>query len=117
MYEIGEASLCRGVTRPDWTVSAAGSPRPVTGESNGPSPSVTGSRLLSVAAARYRVGTFFSTPGPGRSQEVGIAVTSNRHRARFRRVPLDSARWHPECTVEPDDLAVEHAVVDDVGNQ
>jgi len=70
MYEIGEASLCRGVTRPDWTVSAAGSPRPVTGESNGPSPSVTGSRLLSVAAARYRVGIFFSTPGPGRAQEV-----------------------------------------------
>jgi len=66
MYEIGEASLCRGMTLRDWTVSAAGSPRPVTGQANGPSPSVTGPRLLSVAAARYRVGIFFCTPGLGR---------------------------------------------------
>ena len=70
MYEIGEASLCRGMTLPDWTVSAAGSPRPVTGESSGRSPPVEGSRLLSVATTRYRVGTSFSTPGRGPPQEV-----------------------------------------------
>jgi hypothetical protein len=58
-YELAGSHCVVGVTLPDMPVSAAGSPRPVTGESNGSPPSATRPRLLSVDAARYRVRIFF----------------------------------------------------------
>jgi hypothetical protein len=68
-------------------------------------PAGKGPRLLSVAATRYRVGTFFFTPSLRGSQEEVIAEISA------------SPGRHPEGAVEPDDLAVEHGVVDDVLHQ
>ena len=62
--------LMSGRNAPRQAGQCGRTPRPVTGESSGRSPPVEGSRLLSVATTRYRVGTSFSTPGRGPPQEV-----------------------------------------------
>ena len=54
--------------------------------------------------------------GAEHSERTGL-VSKRTDLAGRRHLILMSARRHPERAVEPDDLTVEHAVVDDMGNQ
>jgi hypothetical protein len=54
--------------------------------------------------------------GAEHSERTGLA-SKRTDLAGRRHLILMSARRHPERAVEPDDLTVEHAVVDDMGNQ